>query len=104
MSHGGGTQARKKGGRTDEMRDAAPREEKKKGRREEAEGEFQQDDIKNAGTQRGETDGDTGSRGGRQGEHGGERKNKGFGKQQLREDEGERKKEPVADETGLTLN
>lgn len=42
-----------------------------KGRKgEEAEGEFQQDDIKNAGTQRGETDGDTGRQGGRQGEHG----------------------------------
>lgn len=32
------------------------------------------------------------------------RKNKGFGKQQLREEEGERKKEFLVDETGLTLN
>lgn len=32
------------------------------------------------------------------------RKNKGFGKQQLREEEGERKKELLVDETGLTLN
>lgn len=32
------------------------------------------------------------------------RKNKGFGKLQLREEEGERKKESLVDETGLTLN
>lgn len=99
MSHGGRTQARKEG-TTDEMRDGVQIK-RKDGK---AEGEFQQDDIRNEGTQRGETDGIQESEEGDKESTGRWGGNKGFGKQQLREKEAERKKEAVVDETDLTLN
>lgn len=67
--------------------------------------EFQQDDIKTRERKRGDRQGHGEPRRETRRTQGGmRRKNKGFGKQQLRKEEGERKKESLVDETGLTLN